>query len=188
MSWQETNEEAGKCGSEELVTHFCGWPPTMISIAVPRLLGHGGRTGPAARPGRRRTRGSAALVPCSMKAVTCFRHPCVAQTHCSLLKLVSDFALFISVFRLGLFFFFFLASSSSKGNFNMEIEGSKHSLQKSRGCVLAGVGFGKANPYIGSISQVLGLWHLMSPSSPLGFCLVLIHNPGLTFKVLVLCT
>lgn len=79
-------------------------------------------------------------------------HPCATQTHCSLLKLVSDFALFIPVFHLD----FFLAGSSSKG-INIEIEGSKRSLQKSRGCVLVAVGLGKANPRSESISHALGL-------------------------------
>lgn len=144
MSWQETNEEAGKCGFEESVNKLLRATSNHDFHCCPMASG----TGPAARPGRGRARGSAALGPCSMMAVTCSRHPCAAQTHCSLLKLVSDFALFIPVFHLE----FFLAGSSSKGNFNTEIEGSKHSLQKSSVCMLAGVGFRKAHPCIQSIS------------------------------------
>lgn len=141
MLWQETNEKAGKCGFEESVNKLLWVTSNHDFHCCPAASG----AGPAARPGRGRARGSAALGPCSVKAVTCSRHPRAAQTHCSLLELVSDFALFIPVFHLE---FFFLAGSSSKGNFNTEIEGSKCSLQKSSGCVLAGVGFRKAHPCI----------------------------------------
>jgi hypothetical protein len=100
MLWQETNEEAGKCGFEESVNKLLWATSNHDFHCCPMASG----VGPAARPGRGRARGSAALGPDSMKAVTRFRHPCAAQTHCSLLKLVSDFALFIPVFHLEFFF------------------------------------------------------------------------------------
>lgn len=185
MSWQETNEEAGKCGSEELVNKLLWVTSNHDFHCCPTASGTWWQNWSSSQAWPKKDPWLSCS--CSLPHEGC---------HMLSAPMCSPDTLFTSQvgFRLCSFYFcfsfrtFFLASSSSKGSFNMEIEGSKHSLQKSRGCVLAGVGFGKANPYVGSISQVLGLWHLMSPSSPLGFCLVLIHNPGLTFKALVLCT
>lgn len=129
MPWQETNMEAGKCGSGRQYSagspHTCF--PCCPTASVALWL-----TWPTGQAWSQK--GSQLCCFWSLLHDGCHTRStapiCSPNRHCSLLKLVSNFALFVPVFHLD-----FLAGSNSTGNFDTEIEGREYSLEKSRWCV-----------------------------------------------------